>query len=300
MVRGFLVFVYVVRVVPCLFIPSLNFVHSFFILYRPLVPLFYGGVEAVVLGIYCIICWKLGMTKAPKDEKICVVLSKTYEIIEDESTHRRSSHNEGIEVEYHDADGAHVLGPTSPTMSLPRNDIETGTPAPLPMPPPPPPRSRFDTADTFPENDSEPGGFHVGLLDRIVTFFNSGDGGRRRWRRRRSNQQSLSASPSTANVLQQAGVSMGQIKKDGDKEVTADGTSLPATRERTRTETTVQSSELESSTFDESSVSGPFSPRGRAGADGSEEASSDLVDDATRPSVTTGLPSLNEEQQDSS
>ena len=262
------------------------------------VPLFYGGVEAVVLGIYCIICWKLDMTKAPKDEKICVVLSKTYEIIEDESTHRRSSHNnEGIEVEYHDADGAHVLGPTSPTMSLPRNDIETGTPAPLPMPPPPPPRSRFDTADTFPENDSEPGGFHVGLLDRIVTFFNSGDGGRRRWRRRRSNQQSLSASPSAANVLQQADVSMGQIKKEG--EVTAAGTS-PPTRERTRTETTVQSSELESSTFDESSVSGSFSPSGRAGADGSEEASSDLVDDATRPSVTTGLPSLNEEQQDSS
>ena len=49
------------------------------------------------------------MTKAPKEEKICVVISKTYEIIEDEGAHRRSSHDEGIEVEYHDADGAHVL-----------------------------------------------------------------------------------------------------------------------------------------------------------------------------------------------
>ena len=48
-----------------------------------------------------------GMTKAPKDEKICVVVTKTYEILEDESAHRRSSHDEGIEVEYHDADGAH-------------------------------------------------------------------------------------------------------------------------------------------------------------------------------------------------
>jgi hypothetical protein len=47
------------------------------------------------------------MTKAPKDEKICVVVTKTYEILEDESAHRRSSHDEGIEVEYHDADGAH-------------------------------------------------------------------------------------------------------------------------------------------------------------------------------------------------
>jgi len=73
----------------------------------PIVPLFYGGVEAVVLGIYCIVCWKLGMTKAPKDEKICVVVTKTYEILEDESAHRRSSHDEGIEVECHDADGAH-------------------------------------------------------------------------------------------------------------------------------------------------------------------------------------------------
>ena len=237
------------------------------------------------------------MTKAPKDEKICVVLSKTYEIIEDESAHRRSSQNEGIEVEYHDADGAHVLGPTSPTMSLPRTDIETGTPAPMVMPPPPPPRSRFDTADTFPENASEPGGFHVGLLDRIVTFFNAGSGGRRRGRRRGSSQQVLSASSSAANILQQADVSMGPIKKEGDKEDTPNGTSFPATRERTRTETTVQSSELESSTFDESSVSGPFSPRGRVGVDASEEVSSGPVDDATRPPPPgTGLPSLNEEQ----
>lgn len=263
------------------------------------VPLFYGGVEAVVLGLYCIVCWKLGMTKAPKDEKVCVVLSKTYEIIEDESTHRRSSHNEGIEVEYHDADGAHVLGPTSPTMSLPRTDIETGTPAPMtmPMPPPRPPRSRFDTADTFPENASEPGGFHVGLLDRIVTFFNTGSGGRRRGRRQGSSQQALSASSSAANILQQADVSMDPIKKEGDKEDTATATSVPANRERRRTETTVQSSELESSTFDESSVSGPFSPRGRVGVDASEEVSSGPVDDATRPPPSgTGLPSLNEEQ----
>lgn len=288
------------------FVYLLCIAEDFFLLTKPYqsslyylpttVPLFYGGVEAVVLGLYCLVCWKLGMTKAPKDEKICVVLSKTYEIIEDESTHRRSSHNEGIEVEYHDADGAHVLGPTSPTMSLPRSDIETGTPAPMPMPPPRPPRSRFDTADTFPENPSEPGGFHVGLLDRIVTFFNTANGGRRRGRRGGSSQQALSASSSAANVLQQADSSMDQIKKEVDKEDTAAGTSFPGTRERTRTETTVQSSELESSsTFDESSISGPFSPRGRVGADASEEVSSGPVDDATRPRGT-GLPSLNEEQ----
>lgn len=253
------------------------------------VPLFYGGVEAVVLGIYCIVCWKLGMTKAPKDEKICVVVTKTYEIIEDESAHQRSSHDEGIEVEYHDADGAHVLGPTSPTGSMPRADLEAGTP----LPPPRPPRSRFDTADTFPENASQPGGFHVRLLDRIVTLFNTGNGGRR-GRRRQSSQQSLSASSTAANVLQQADLSFGELKKEGDKD---DTTALPAARERTRTENTVQSSELESSTFEENSVSGHLSPRGRDDGNVSGEAGEPSGSAASQPSGTglTGLPSLDEE-----
>ena len=234
------------------------------------------------------------MTKAPKDEKICVVVTKTYEILEDESTRRRSSHDEGIEVEYHDADGAHVLGPTSPTgsptgsTSMPRAALEAGTPM-----PPRPPRARVDTADTFPENASQPGGFHVGLLDRIVTFFNTGNGGRR-GRRRQSSQQSLSASSSAANVLQRADLSLGELKKDSDKD---DTTALPATRERTRTETTVQSSELESSTFEESSVSGHLSPRGRIDGDISGETGETSDSAASQPSGTglTGLPSLDEE-----
>ena len=44
------------------------------------VPLLYGLVEAVVLGIYCVIAWKLGWTKAPSDEKICSVIMTTYEV----------------------------------------------------------------------------------------------------------------------------------------------------------------------------------------------------------------------------
>jgi len=44
------------------------------------VPLFYGLVEAFVIGIYCVIVWKMGWTKAPADEKLCVVISKTYEV----------------------------------------------------------------------------------------------------------------------------------------------------------------------------------------------------------------------------
>lgn len=43
------------------------------------VPLFYGLVEAVIIGIYCVWAWKVGWTKAPSDEKLCVVVSRTYE-----------------------------------------------------------------------------------------------------------------------------------------------------------------------------------------------------------------------------
>jgi len=48
------------------------------------VPLFYGLVEAVVLGLYCLSAWKLGWTKAPSDEKVCIVLAKTYEVEEED------------------------------------------------------------------------------------------------------------------------------------------------------------------------------------------------------------------------
>lgn len=44
------------------------------------VPLFYGVVEMVVLGLYCLVAWKMGWTKAPSEEKICIVISKTYEV----------------------------------------------------------------------------------------------------------------------------------------------------------------------------------------------------------------------------
>jgi len=44
------------------------------------VPLFYGIIEALVLGIYCIFCWKSGWTKAPSSEKFLVMISKSYEI----------------------------------------------------------------------------------------------------------------------------------------------------------------------------------------------------------------------------
>jgi predicted Na+-dependent transporter len=34
------------------------------------VPLFYGIIEAVIIGFYCLWAWKAGWTKAPSDEKV--------------------------------------------------------------------------------------------------------------------------------------------------------------------------------------------------------------------------------------
>lgn len=48
------------------------------------VPLFYGIVEAIIIAFYCVWAWKAGWTKAPPNEKICVVMTKTYEVNEEE------------------------------------------------------------------------------------------------------------------------------------------------------------------------------------------------------------------------
>jgi predicted Na+-dependent transporter len=47
------------------------------------VPLFYGVMEAIVLGIFCIICWKIGWTKAPRDARFCTMIVTTYEVEDD-------------------------------------------------------------------------------------------------------------------------------------------------------------------------------------------------------------------------
>ncbi|KAL7574158.1 hypothetical protein ACA910_014837 [Epithemia clementina (nom. ined.)] len=49
------------------------------------VPLFYGVVEAVSIGIYCVWAWKIGWTKAPKDETLCLVLANTYQVEEEDA-----------------------------------------------------------------------------------------------------------------------------------------------------------------------------------------------------------------------
>ena len=52
------------------------------------VPLYYGGVEAFVLGIYCIGAWKMSWTKAPADDPILKVISTSYEVLYAEATEK--------------------------------------------------------------------------------------------------------------------------------------------------------------------------------------------------------------------
>jgi predicted Na+-dependent transporter len=44
------------------------------------VPLYYGIVEAVMLAIYCTLCWKKGWTKAPASENFLAMLWNSYEV----------------------------------------------------------------------------------------------------------------------------------------------------------------------------------------------------------------------------
>ena len=48
------------------------------------VPFFYGTVEAVLVGLYCVLCWKIGWTKAPADAPIWTVIMTSYEVLEQE------------------------------------------------------------------------------------------------------------------------------------------------------------------------------------------------------------------------
>mmetsp|Transcript_2712 Transcript_2712/g.3839 ORF Transcript_2712/g.3839 Transcript_2712/m.3839 type:complete len:310 (+) Transcript_2712:684-1613(+) len=50
------------------------------------VPLFYGLMEALILGIYCIFAWKAGWTKAPTDAPFWNVIFMSYEVVLAESS----------------------------------------------------------------------------------------------------------------------------------------------------------------------------------------------------------------------
>ena len=44
------------------------------------VPLYYGLVEAAILGLYCVVAWKCNWTKAPRDAPFCHIITMSYEV----------------------------------------------------------------------------------------------------------------------------------------------------------------------------------------------------------------------------
>jgi predicted Na+-dependent transporter len=48
------------------------------------VPFFYGLVEAVLVGLYCLVAWKAGWTKAPADTPFFHMLWTSYEVVQQE------------------------------------------------------------------------------------------------------------------------------------------------------------------------------------------------------------------------
>jgi hypothetical protein len=61
------------------------------------VPFFYGAVEMVFVGLYCLWAWKAGWTKAPADESLWNVIITSYEVI-----HAEKRELGEIEISYSD------------------------------------------------------------------------------------------------------------------------------------------------------------------------------------------------------
>ena len=57
--------------------------------------------------MYCLIAWKMGWTKAPADENVCVIMAKTYELVNDDSASQ--SGDDVAPVEHDEGDAEHAI-----------------------------------------------------------------------------------------------------------------------------------------------------------------------------------------------
>lgn len=97
------------------------------------IPLFYGLVEAGVLGLYCLVAWKFGWTKAPSDEKICVVLTKTYEVDEDEISEESVDEENKVSSSNNVDDSSRIIS-IAPTMSSSSTKLSDASRSPIHSP----------------------------------------------------------------------------------------------------------------------------------------------------------------------
>ena len=63
------------------------------------VPFYYGLVEAVILGLYCIGAWKIGWTKAPANVPFWKAIGTSYEIINAEQAENVAVEGDIVMVE---------------------------------------------------------------------------------------------------------------------------------------------------------------------------------------------------------
>lgn len=63
------------------------------------VPFFYGVVEAVLVGTYCVGAWKAGWTKAPADAPMWKVIFTSYEVLDEEDKDL-----DVVEIQHSDSD----------------------------------------------------------------------------------------------------------------------------------------------------------------------------------------------------
>lgn len=76
-------------------------------------PFFYGIVEIICLGIYCVGAWKAGWTKAPPEEPLWRVLTCSYEVLVAESLEKNKVDVEvklGHDTELEDEEYVNVAG----------------------------------------------------------------------------------------------------------------------------------------------------------------------------------------------
>lgn len=68
------------------------------------VPFWYTGMQTLFVGIFCIVAWKLGWSKAPANENIFKVLLNSYEIAMDENEAKDDEEDSSVPQTHEDTD----------------------------------------------------------------------------------------------------------------------------------------------------------------------------------------------------
>lgn len=68
------------------------------------VPFWYTGMQTLFVGIFCIVAWKIGWSKAPANENIFKVLLNSYEIAMDENEAKDDAEDSSVPQTHDDTE----------------------------------------------------------------------------------------------------------------------------------------------------------------------------------------------------